>query len=124
MIIPIVICLLLVAALAASLWTLLSSKREITMQEKRFRKALAAVQTNLRESEAALREEIHQAGASAAVPAPQSGMNLQKRNYALRLIRRGAPDEHISAVLHLPRREVDLLRKVHELRTKDTIGAA
>ncbi len=122
---PIVICLLVVAALLASLWTLLNTKREMTLQERRFRKALADVETNLALAGAAIREEIGRSVAVSATAAqPRAGMNLQQRNQALRLIRRGEPDEHISAVLHLPRREVDLLRKIQELRTKDIAGAA
>lgn len=44
---------------------------------------------------------------------PRSGLNLNKRTQALRMSRRGEQAEKIAATLNLPRREVELLLKVH-----------
>jgi hypothetical protein len=44
---------------------------------------------------------------------PKSGLNLNKRTQAIRMSRRGEQAEKIAAALNLPRREVELLLKVH-----------
>jgi hypothetical protein len=46
-------------------------------------------------------------------PPPKSGLNLNKRNQAIRMSRRGEQAEKIAASLSLPRREVELLLKVY-----------
>lgn len=47
--------------------------------------------------------------------APRSCMNLSRRSQALRLHRRGESPAQIARALDLPRQEVDLLLKVHEI---------
>jgi hypothetical protein len=42
-------------------------------------------------------------------------MNLTRRSHALRLHRKGSSPEHIAATVEVPRQEVDLLLKVHEI---------
>ena len=49
---------------------------------------------------------------------PPAGLNLGKRTHVLRLSRRGDTPDHIAATLHIPRREVELLLKVHDLSLK------
>ena len=46
---------------------------------------------------------------------PKPGMNVVKRAQALRLHRRGDRPEQIASTLDLPRQEVDLLLKVHNI---------
>jgi hypothetical protein len=46
---------------------------------------------------------------------PKPGMNLTRRSHALRLHRKGSSPEHIAATVEVPRQEVDLLLKVHEI---------
>ena len=46
---------------------------------------------------------------------PKAGMNLTRRSHALRLHRTGSSPEHIAASLEVPRQEVELLLKVHEI---------
>ncbi len=46
---------------------------------------------------------------------PKSSMNLTKRSQALRLRRQGDSPQQIAEALAIPRQEVDLLIKVHEL---------
>jgi hypothetical protein len=45
----------------------------------------------------------------------KAGMNLTRRSHALRLHRTGSSPEHIAASLEVPRQEVELLLKVHEI---------
>jgi hypothetical protein len=42
-------------------------------------------------------------------------MNLSRRSHALRLYRKGGTPEYIAASLAVPRQEIDLLIKVHEI---------
>ena len=53
-----------------------------------------------------------------AAPALTSGMNMNKRAHALRLVRQGEGPEHIAAALSLPRKEVELLLKVNRIVTE------
>jgi hypothetical protein len=46
-------------------------------------------------------------------PSAKSGLNLNKRAQAARMLRRGERPEQIAAVLSLPQNEVNLLLKVH-----------
>jgi hypothetical protein len=46
---------------------------------------------------------------------PKASLNLNKRTQAIRMSRRGEPAENISAALSIPRKEVELLLKVHRL---------
>lgn len=50
-------------------------------------------------------------------PAPNAGqpLNLNKRGQVLRMRRRGENPETIAAALSIPRNEVDLLLKVHQM---------
>ena len=66
-------------------------------------------------------EEVESAMADipAAAPAPmlmvRPSINLTKRAQALRMRRRGESLESITAALSVPRNEIELLLKVHEL---------
>lgn len=63
-----------------------------------------------------IQSEMERQMASATVAAPHKpSLNLTKRSQALRLYRRGDPAEQIASVLEVPRQEVDLLIKVHEI---------
>lgn len=53
------------------------------------------------------------AGVLVAPLPPKSGLNLNKRTQVIRMSRRGEQAEKIAATLNLPRREVELLLKVH-----------
>lgn len=56
-------------------------------------------------------------------PAGQHALNLNKRGQVLRMRRRGESPETIAAALSLPRNEVDLLLKVHQLALEQVDGA-
>jgi hypothetical protein len=62
-----------------------------------------------------LRETEDRTGIISPPVLPQSGLNVNKRSQVLRLARRGERPENIAALLGLPRREVELLLKVHAL---------
>jgi hydroxypyruvate isomerase len=47
--------------------------------------------------------------------AAKPGMNLSRRSQALRLRRKGESPQKIAETLDMPRQEVDLLLKVHEI---------
>jgi hypothetical protein len=104
---------LLAASFIVSMLVFLSLKREIHRLRSRlarqdFTLRLDAMNTRLREAE-------ERAG-TPAPPAPaRRSVNLSKRSQVIRLSRRGEPAETIAATLGLPRREVELLLKVHRV---------
>ncbi|HET9322003.1 MAG TPA: hypothetical protein VFO27_19570 [Bryobacteraceae bacterium] len=53
--------------------------------------------------------------APVSVPSARQALNLNSRGQVLRMRRRGENPETIAAALRLPRNEVDLLLKVHQL---------
>ena len=59
-----------------------------------------------------------------APAAPRSGLNLNKRVQATRLLRRGQDIAHIAAALGLPVKEVELLARVQAMAAPDAGAAA
>src|SRR5450755_3492490 len=79
----------------------------------RSRMANQDLNIKMEEMHTRLREAEERAGMLVA-PAPvRSGLNLNKRSQAIRMSRRGERPDAIAASLSLPRRQVDLLLKVH-----------
>jgi hypothetical protein len=69
-------------------------------------------------------EELSQVSGLLVPPTPpRSGLNLSKRSQALQMFRRGETPQEISATLSIPRNEVELLVKVHELTLEPNSGA-
>jgi hypothetical protein len=62
-----------------------------------------------------VRDAEERAGIPFAPPSAKASLNLNKRTQALRMSRRGERVENIAASLSLPRREVELLLKIHGL---------
>ena len=62
-----------------------------------------------------VRDAEERAGIAIAPVLPQASFNLNKRTQVLRMSRRGERAENIAASLSLPRREVELLLKIHGL---------
>ncbi len=111
---------LLAASFIVSMLVFLSLKREIHRLRSRlarqdFTLRLDAMNTRLREAE-------ERAGTPPPAPARRS-VNLSKRSQVIRLSRRGEQAETIAATLGLPRREVELLLKVHRVSVASA-GAA
>ena len=76
---------------------------------------------------AVLRQQVDQLTARLAeveqnadpfIPAPRPAFNLSKRSHVLRLARRGDSSSQIASSLEMPRQEVDLLLKVHQIVMK------
>ena len=79
----------------------------------RSRMANQDLNIKMEEMHTRLREAEERAGMLVA-PAPvRSGLNLNKRSQVIRMSRRGERPDAIAASLSLPRRQVDLLLKVH-----------
>lgn len=75
----------------------------------------------LEDLNARLRDAEDRAG---ILPSPVSlkpSLNLNTRTQILRMSRRGEPSRSIAASLSIPRKEVELLLKVHELITNSSI---
>ena len=64
---------------------------------------------------AELRDLEQQPALSMAPSLPRAGFNLGKRTQALRMHRRGDSPEEIAVALEIPRQEVELLVKVHQI---------
>ena len=100
-----------------SLFVLLSVDGEMRRLKSRVRKD---PDSRLPEQVAELTARLHEAEeraslhASATITA-KSGLNISKRSQVIRMSRRGEPLEKIASALSLPRREVELLLKVHAL---------
>ncbi len=62
-----------------------------------------------------LRREREEAAQPTPMPAAGPALNLNKRGQVLRMRRRGENPETIAAALSIPRNEVDLLLKVHQM---------
>jgi DNA-binding NarL/FixJ family response regulator len=64
--------------------------------------------------------QLREQAQKAPEPIPLSGMNLNRRTQAVRLLRRGEDVGHIAAALGVPRGEVELLVRVHQMSVKRT----
>jgi len=122
---------LLMAGLIASFTLFLGMKREMRRQARRYKKALQEMEGLLPKLRAAAAPPEAESPAdtedTAVVPADdhhvRSGFNLQRRALALRLLRRGEDVAHVSAVLGVPRGEVELLIRVQQLAATRPVNA-
>src|SRR5579864_2818134 len=76
---------------------------------------IAALQQNLDEITARMQDAEERAGVLVPPSAPKSGLSLSRRTQVIRMARRGDRPDNIAASLSVPRREVELLLKVHRL---------
>lgn len=110
------------AGLALCVYLFLSLKLEFSALEKR-RKALdlsiQRIQLAIEELRVGLREAEERAGVLVPPTPPRSGLNLNTRTQALRMLRRGDRPEQIAAALRVPENEIRLLLKVHQLAAQD-----
>jgi hypothetical protein len=102
------------AMLFFSLWRETGElRRRMATLESAANHALLQSQSRLEE----LRERLRLAEerpASAPGP-PRSGLNLNNRGQALRMLRRGVDAQTVATSLNLPRPEIELLIRVQEL---------
>jgi len=112
------VCLFLTVTMESEMRRLKSSWSGRRASESRVSRELETKVTELSER---LRDAEDRAGMLVAAPVPpKSGLNLNRRTQVLRLWRRGEQAENIARLLGLPRREVELLLKVHALAETGT----
>jgi hypothetical protein len=114
------------AALAAVLFLFVALKREMWRRERAAREragTVAAAVEEMRAQVASLRAQFadleERTGMLAAPPPVRSGLNMNRRNHAVRMARRGDPPEQLAAALGLPLNEARLLSVVERLRVSD-----
>ena len=122
LLIPVMPLALLAAGLVASIYLFISLKCELQKGRARMKRELTRAEAENRE----LKLRIEELGVRLAdaedrtgvlVPPapPRSGLNLGRRTQVIRMWRRGDRPDIIAASLNLPRNEVELLLKVHQL---------
>jgi hypothetical protein len=124
--IPLAPYALLALVTMVSLALYLSFDRDIRRLKKRLsgpaNRGLSPQELRLRLDDFAIRlqeaEERSSAGAPSAAHIKPS-LNLNKRNQVIRMSRRGQAATQIAASLSLPRKQVELLLKIHNLASKD-----
>ena len=113
---------LAMAALAVSLYALYGAQKlchgaQIIM--KTVREECAAAIEAAQTQYTVIASELESAKLQPAVEilpgTPRPSMNVTRRSQALRLHRKGDSAERIAATLEVPRQEIDLLLKVHQL---------
>jgi hypothetical protein len=110
---PLTVYAVLGLNLVASISLFLHTKVEIAQLRRDTDRSRTELAKKMEEIESAM------AGISATPPPPapalRPSINLTKRAQALRMRRRGESLESIAAALAVPRNEVELLLKVHEM---------
>lgn len=113
---------LALASLAVSVYALLTAHRLFHAAKvitKAVRAECAGVVETAQSQCNALARELQAAKPQTQVElvpgVPKAGMNVTRRAHALRLHRKGSSPEHIAASIEVPRQEVELLIKVHEI---------
>jgi hypothetical protein len=111
------------------LFFFLCLEHEIRVMNLRWRRregaqesATVELKAEMAELSARILEAEERSGVLVAPSPPKSGLNLNKRTQAIRMSRRGDQAEKIAASLSLPRREVELLLKVHGRMVYSTAG--
>jgi hypothetical protein len=120
--IPLAPYALLAACCIFGLFFLLSFEKEIRRLKSRLAGRQAGdtactrdLKVQLGELNERMRDAEERAGIPITPPSPKASLNLNKRTQVLRMSRRGERSENIAASLSLPRREVELLLKIHAL---------
>jgi hypothetical protein len=120
--IPLAPYVLLAAGCIFGLFFLLSFEKEVHRLKTRLAHRQAGDNTSTHDLKVQvqqlhdrLRDTEERAGIQITLPGPKASMNLNKRTQVLRMSRRGERSENIAACLSLPRREVELLLKIHGL---------
>lgn len=116
------LCGLTLAAAAFALFVLWRTHRLVQALHRRFQKGSdqRGPETEpLQKSIEALGARVRDLERSPSTPEvagmPRLALNMSKRSQALRMHRLGEAPEQIAEALALPRQEVDLLLKIHQL---------
>lgn len=122
---------LLALGLIASVCLFLSAQKEIQRQARKQKKAFAQLAGQLQSSSFWSQQEPYVEVAAPSMDTESSGvvhagarapLNMNKRVQALRLLRRGQDVGHVSAVLGMTRKEIELLIRVQELASARSAG--
>ena len=92
-----------------------TAEQRIKALEAQIAATLEATQGSVNTVTADLRELERQPQVTLLPGTPRAGLNLAKRSQVLRMHRRGESADQIAAGLSIPRSEVDLLLKVHQI---------
>ncbi len=103
-------CILLACGLIASLALFFSMKREVRTNALKSGKRFDEIAKRVEEARAREPEPIYVPPAQ-----PRSGLNMNKRVQAMRMVRRNEDISHISAALGVTRKEVELLIRVQKM---------
>ena len=126
---PLVLDGLLSLGLAGSIFLFLGAQREMQRQARRNKRALHELADQVESQSLALTRprqdplpEVAFPAPGAASSGPRPAFNLTKRVQALRLLRRGQDIGHVSAVLGMTRKEIELMIRVQQLSAGRSIG--
>ncbi len=89
--------------------------RTLARHGRRQREEFEARLAEVLDATEQLRREREEGAQPSPAPAAAQPLNLNKRGQVLRMRRRGEMPETIAAALSIPRNEVDLLLKVHQM---------
>ena len=119
---PLMPLVLIATGLLASIYLFVSLKFEFQRGGRRVRQELTRAEAEngelkqrIEEISIRLQEAEDRAGVLVPPAPPKSGLNLGRRTQVIRMWRRGDRADNIAASLNLPRKEVELLLKVHQL---------
>jgi len=107
-----ILCLFFFLCLDAEIRVL---KRRASGPSKNVASALPELTAKLEELGSRIQDAEERIGFQILPPAPRASFNLNKRTQVIRMSRRGERVENIAASLSIPRKEVELLLKVHRL---------
>src|SRR5581483_10084299 len=96
-------------------YSFVATKRELYHLRRENEESRTALAKKIAEVESAMASRAEEAPPVPAVPSLRPGLNLTRRAQALRMQRRGESIESITAALAVPRNEVELLLKVHQM---------
>lgn len=120
--------ILTATTLAATLYLFVSVKAQMGRANKLLAQRLVALETEVedlrrcvQQNTAEFRALEERTGMLVPPPPTRSGLNLTRRAQALRMLRRGDGAPQVAAALGLPRNEVALLVKIHELRSNTSM---
>jgi hypothetical protein len=125
--IPIAPYLFIAAGLSLCMYVFYALKRELHGIAARLLKrdaANAGLLAQIEEMRNELREAEQRTARLVPPAPPKSGLNLSRRTQAIRMFRHGEDAESIASRLGLPKNEVILLLKVHNLAVTGTVGQA
>jgi hypothetical protein len=110
---PLALYTVVALALAGCASLFIVTKMELSQLRRAANQSRIDLAKKIEEVESAMADIP--AAAPAPMPTVRPSINLTKRAQALRMRRRGESLESITAALAVPRNEIELLLKVHEL---------